>query len=404
MQNRKIPDFPRISRTLDEIRADLFIRLDAVQLVYAEKGWLPARLNLNKGVIRGLIELFAWGQFQLYSLMERVLRQSAPYYSSGKWLDLHAGSVELQRRPATRATGLVRFCRTNEGDTSNIPVKAGRIVRTLPDGAGEVYRYVTTVDVVLTSGLPWVAVPVESETYGSTGNAGTGQICELATPVTGVSFVTNAADWLVSEGADVETDAQLAERYRLQWAANNGCTKYAYMAWALSVPGVSSVAILDQHPRGQGTVDVVVRGAAVLPTEALLERVREAIAPHTPINDDWLVKGPIPVPVRIVGELTYTSGDPERLAATATDRLRSLFADKSLYPDITPLHIGQDVTLSLLTHVVMGISGVKSVHWGMLASPRMDTPSEWVKDHPVPRDGMAVLESLNLTAVMAPEA
>lgn len=70
------------------------------------------------------------------------------------------------------------------------------------------------------------------------------------------------------------------ERYRLQWAANNGCTKYAYKAWALSVPGVSSVEILDQHPRGQGTVDVVVRGSAVLPTEALLERVREGHCPE----------------------------------------------------------------------------------------------------------------------------
>lgn len=108
--------------------------------------------------------------------------------------------------------------------------------------------------------------------------------------------MSNPADWLVSEGADEETDASLQRRYALQWQANNGCTKFAYMAWALSVPGVASVSILDRHPRGQGTVDIVVRGADVLPTEALLQKVREAVAPNVPINDDWLVKGPVPWP------------------------------------------------------------------------------------------------------------
>ena len=392
MPSRTPLDFPRISRTIDAIRSDIYLRLEAVQDTYAAKSWLPRRLNLNKGVVRGLIELFAWGQFQLYTLLQAVLKQSAPYYATGKWADIHAQSVDLARREATKASGLVRFIRNPE-HTGNTPIRAGRIVRTLPDGTGEVYRYVTTADAVLPADAEYAEVPVESETYGAAANASAGMICELVTPVPGVSGVSNATGWLTSEGADVETDEQLMERYRLRWAANNGCTKYAYMNWALSVPGVVSVSILDQHPRGQGTVDVVVRGSAVIPTDALLERVREAIALKTPINDDWLVKGPTPVPVSISGVLTYVSGDPELLVATATNRLRALFADTSAYTDITPLHIGQDVTLSLLTHIVMRVDGVKAVRW---TAP--------VTDVVVDKSGMAVLESLSLSALQAEEA
>ena len=121
--------------------------------------------------------------------------------------------------------------------------------------------------------------------------------------------------------------------------------------------------------------------------------MREAIAPNTPVNDDWLVKGPTPVAVTLSGVLTYVTGDPELLVSSAANRLRGLFADKSAYAEIRPLQIGQDVTLSLLTHVVMGVDGVKSVRW--------TTP---VADIVVDKSGMAVLESLSLSAVQAEEA
>jgi Uncharacterized homolog of phage Mu protein gp47 len=166
--------------------------------------------------------------------------------------------------------------------------------------------------------------------------------------------------------------------------ANNGCTKYAYKAWALSVPGVMSVEILDQHPRGQGTVGVVVRGSATLPTDALLERVREAIAPEAPINDQWYVIPPDAVPAVILGRLHYVAADPVLLAREAELRVRALFADSSPYTGITPLAIGQDLPLDLLTAAVMGVAGVKSVDW---LSP--------VADVAVPKDAIAVLETVS---------
>ena len=385
---------PKLSKTIDEIRASIFAHVEKAQDEFVAKGWLPLRLNLNKGVVRGLLEIYCWGYWQIYALLQRLMKQAVPATSTGDWLDTHAASVNLSRRPATKARGNVRFYRASSSSpAANINIPARRIVRTLPDGTGQIYRYSTLADAVLPSGAESVDVPCESEEYGASANAGVGQICELVTPVESVSGVSNQADWLTSEGADEETDAQLQERYALAWAANNGCTKHAYKAWALSVPGVTSVSILDQHPRGQGTVDIVVRGADVLPTEALLEKVRAAIAPHVPINDDWLVKGPQAISCAISGELEYTSGDPESIRLAAENRIRALFAETSPLADVSALQIGQDLTLDLLTHTVMAVPGVKRVSW---QSPAQDVVR-------VPADGVARLESLALSATMAEE-
>jgi uncharacterized phage protein gp47/JayE len=386
--------FPRISRSIEDIRAGLYSRVDAVQADYAARGWLPRRMNLNKGVIRGLIELFAWGKWQIYTLLQRLMQQGVPHYSSAEWLDLHAQSVGLTRKPATRAEGRVRFLRRPDSPGNHL-IPAGRIVRTLPDGQGEIYRYVTTEAAVLTADADYVGVPTIAEEYGRGSNAGVGQISELVTPVVGIAGVANAADWLSSEGADAEDDAGLIERITLRWLGNNGVTKYAYKSWALSVPGVISVEILDQHPRGQGTVGVVVRGSAVLPTEALLERVRAAIAPEAPINDDWYVVPPTPVETPVSGVLHYVAGagDPALMLREAELRILALFADRSDYPEITPLAIGQDMPLDLLTAAVMAVPGVKSVDW---LAPAADLP--------VPKDGLARLASLEFSALAEEEA
>ncbi len=99
----------RLSKDISDIRAGLFERIESVQDEYAAKGWLPARLNLNKGIARGIIELFAWGLWQLYNFLAVIHRQAIPLEATGEWLDTHAAQVDESRKPATKARGNVLF-------------------------------------------------------------------------------------------------------------------------------------------------------------------------------------------------------------------------------------------------------------------------------------------------------
>ncbi|WP_415714380.1 baseplate J/gp47 family protein [Maridesulfovibrio sp.] len=379
-----------VKKSLSDVREMIFQRIEEVQDEYAAKGWLPNRLNLNKGVIRGLIEVFAFSLYQLYVLLSVILANAFPKTATGDWSDLHANQVELARKGATKARGNVVFSGEESG---NIKIPAGRIIKTAPDGTGAVYRFITTEDAIMADGQTSVTVPVEAEEYGRGANAAPGQINEISTSIPKVTAVTNGSDWMASEGADEETDAQLGTRYVLRWLEKNGCTKYAYESWAMSVPGVIAVTVLDQHPRGQGTVDVVVKGSNGVPTDELLAKVRMAIAENFPVNDDWIAKGPTAIGVAIRAELVIVSGSLDAIIAEAENRVRALFTDPTTVQGIDPLQIGEDLTMDRLVSTIMAVPGVKSINW--------ETP---IADTLLAADALAVLEELAFTTKWAEAA
>lgn len=57
---------------------------------------------------------------------------------------------------------------------------------------------------------------------------------------------------------------------------------------AKTVPGVLNVEIDSQHPRGQGTVDIIVTSSAGEATETLLRKVEQAVEYLKGNYDDFL--------------------------------------------------------------------------------------------------------------------
>lgn len=375
-----------VSKTLEEVRTGLFEKISQVQ----QDGWLPQNLNLNRGPIRGLIELWAWGLYQLYLFLLAVLPQAFPNTSTSDWLELHAEQVGLLRLPATKALGNVYFTREASGGNVNIP--ANRIVKTLPDGLGLEYRFITLEDSVLPAGETEISVAVEAEEYGRNSNVTPGMISEIVTPIVGVDGVENRYGWLTGEGADEETDESLRERYALKWKDVNGATRSAYESWARGVIGVVAVTVLDHHPRGQGTVDVVLKGSAGIPTAELIAAVDAVVQEMRPINDDVLVKGPTPVAVAISVNLELVYGDPAGIAAEVENRLNALFLDPSPVADVSPLQVGEDLTLDRMVHEIMAVPGIKRVLW---TSPAADVQAAG--------DALVVLSSLDVTTSWASE-
>lgn len=370
----------------------MFARIQEVQEEYQTAGYLPALLNLNKGIFRGLLELWNWGLYQLYAFMVTVLGQAFPESATGAWLDLHCAQVGLERKAAVKAVGAVYFLRD---DTSgNVNISAGRIIKTPVDGAGNVYRYVTTEDVVFPDGASEIAVAVRAEDGGAGYNATAGQISDIVTYINGVDGVENRAEWLTSEGTDEETDDALRARYELKWQEGAGYTKYAYRSWALGVTGVTEVNVLDQHPRGQGTVDVIVRGSAGVPTQTVVDAVAEVVEENRHQNDDVEVRGVTAVAVSIACALEIKPGYiAEDILAEAETKIRALFDPTDEVAGVTALEIGEDLEPDRLVAAAMLASGVKRAPFTLPAASVV-----------VDNDELATLESLALTATEAAES
>lgn len=341
-------------------------------------------MNLNRGPARGLIELGNLGRFQANRDLTALIPQCFAAYATGSWLDLHAADVLLERKPALQAAGRIVFSR--KAVAGNVKIQAGRLVRTKPDGLGEIYRFVTTEEVVLLEGELSVSAPVVAETYGQASNVTVGAICEIVTAIGGVDAVSNAANWLTSEGADEENDDSLRNRYFLQWKSISGLNKYFYESLALSVPGAEAVKVNDRHPRGQGTVDIYIKGSAGLPTEGLISQVSAVIEENKPQIDDFLVKAPTPVAADLDILLLITSGNLELIAAEVENRLRAFFQTPSKSLGVSLLNIGEDLTHSRVISEGMKSAGVKSV---VVNNPAADLV--------IAAGELAVLNSLNIS-------
>ena len=376
----------KLNKSVDDIRKELFEFIESKQDDYIKKGFLPTKINLNKGILRGMLEVFIFGIWQLYNTMSKILIQAIPIHSTGDWLKLHAESVGLTPKKKTKAIGTVQFTRGNT--KGNIAIAKNKIVGTLPDGLGKVYRYAVTKDVMLLAKDDVILVEVESEDFGEKVNANNGMITKLITPIVGIKsvlnigkplksavamnvldgettpetddFISNYENWLTSEGTDEESDSLLRERYVAQWQRITGVTRDAYMAAALSVDTVTAVSVDDQHPRGQGTIDIYVRSVSKMASTQLLDRVKEAIKKEVLISDNIKVMKANMVNVEIKIEIESKGVVIEDLKLSVIKNIRDY---------INTLKIGEDVVRDKVAATIINLEGVKKINWSCFSIP-----------------------------------
>ena len=341
-------------KTIDDIRSDIISKVTTVQ----EDGYLPSMMNFFRGPFRGLIELWSWGLYQLYVVLDNAIAEAIPEEATQDyWVDMHCQQVGISRISARRAVGKVVLIR--EVAESNLVVPKDRIFATEPDGNGDIYRFITSADTIIPKGMLEYEVSVYAEFEGASFNVSSYAISQIKTHIPGVIAVENRPGWIEIEGIDNESNASMKERYRLAWVGVGGCNKSAYESWVMAVPGVYSVKILDNHPRGQGTIDVILLGTAGLPSELLISSVVEKIESLRPINDDVLVKAPETVGVVIDAVLILTDDTDADLIV---DRVRLKLIE--LFDPLTGITIGQDVTKDRLIYEMLSVSGkINRIDW-----------------------------------------
>ena len=268
---------------------------------------IPAGSPLNNrdpfGVWEVYLTLLAQVRVDDVATLNGVLPQGFPVTATGLWLDRHAQSLGLARIPAQRAEHQVYFSVRQPG-----MVPAGSVLQTELDYQGNALRFLVTEDTEVP--YPGGLVTVRAEQPGTLHNVGPGRIQQLVTVLAFVERVTNQDDSLTVAGVDQETDQLLRERLLLRWPAlGRGSTYHAYLSWAREVPGITKVVVLDEHPRGQGTVDVIVAPDRGLPSSAQLQEVDALVQARRPLTADVQVRAPDLVPLDIDLTIHRTPGD-----------------------------------------------------------------------------------------------
>jgi len=352
----------------------------------------PQITNYNVGgAFRTLLEIDARLHEALWTFLREVIVPNMFVVTArGKWLDLHAQTFGIVRKPARKTKGIVIFKRAGEG---NIKIPKGFIVKTKPTIFGESLKFRTLEEKLLPEGINEVRVLIEAEREGSVYNVAPYTITqtEIYAPVE----VYNPENWIVEEGADEEDDESLRRRILLVWATKSLFIKDYYRFHALSVEGVVDCYIDDQHPRGQGTIDVYIVGTNGIPTEDLIQKVQRVMNEIKTPASDVLVKSPTPRHVDLSIQIeTFKPADIQALETEARNRINALFVYDKRYENKIKFYnerrfkIGSKVQLSTIIDVLMDLTQVKNV---VILQPSSDLellPSE-----------LPVLGNLNLQII-----
>lgn len=188
-------------------------------------------------------------------MVNTVLANMFVATASGELLRLLAWAVNVTAKPASVATGVIRFYKTDAAAV--VTVRAGAQIQTERIN-GVVYALVTTADFTIPADRASALVPVQAVATGAAYNLAPGYYSILPVAVAGISHAVNEEDWLTAPGADEESDDELRERCRNQFnLVGNYHTDAVYRSMIAGVAGLSIDRIFFEHdaPRGPGTAN-----------------------------------------------------------------------------------------------------------------------------------------------------
>lgn len=191
-------------------------------------------------------------------LAETVFPNSFVQSATGVFLDLLAAAVNLTRKPAGAAKGLITFTRADVNAATTIP--AGTVVQTASIN-GFVYEMITDAAATFQPGQATLAINCTAAAVGNGYNLAIGYYSILKVPMAGITNASNTSEWLTIPGTDTETDDDLRDRVRNQFGtASDYHTDSVYRSMISQFPGVQINAIYFEHdaPRGPGTANAFV--------------------------------------------------------------------------------------------------------------------------------------------------
>ncbi|MCY4377333.1 MAG: baseplate J/gp47 family protein [Spirochaetaceae bacterium] len=291
------------------------MRADAEAAASAETGLTnPRSVGAIKGSIEALLLLVGrvWDRW-VTPASKQVDRSEA----TGFWLRLHAANAGLTalQPSATRAV----FTATAGA--------AGTLAAGTEVTAAGLPRYAVDAEVTFVAGT--FSVPVTAVVAGVAGTLADGT---ALTPPDGLDSIVAAEGWITLPGEDAEGDDHLRERIddRME-SLGDGHPEAQYRLVAMGVTGIREALVL-RTPRGPGSVSVVLRSVAGVPTQAQIDAVEAALDEHRMVTRDLLVQAPPATPAAVA--LSYRgTATPDAVRAMVVQYVGSLRLGQALTED-----------------------------------------------------------------------
>ena len=273
----KVCPIPDEDETMEEIKGKL-----------GEEGFIIN--NFNKGgIFYIIIRIFVLIYIDIKRLARSIINNLFIKHAEGDWLDIKVADVGKKRKEAIKTRGYVTLYRDDYQNA--LQITKGHMFKTLPDVNGKELKFYVLDTTVIGAGEKSGKVLVEAESPGTGYNVSTGKITVSMIHLDGVVSVSNEEGWLYEEGADIEDLEDLRTRAEDAWSElAERTTAEKLINVSKKVSGVLDVRVDAQHPRGQGTTDIIITSTSGEATQELLKKVENATAYLKGNYDDFLYK------------------------------------------------------------------------------------------------------------------
>ena len=273
----KVCPIPDEDETMEEIKGKL-----------GEEGFIIN--NFNKGgIFYIIIRIFVLIYIDIKRLARSIINNLFIKHAEGDWLEIKVADVGKKRKEAIKTRGYVTLYRDDYQNA--LQITKGHMFKTLPDVNGKELKFYVLDTTVIGAGEKSGKVLVEAESPGTGYNVSTGKITLSMIHLVGVVSVSNEEGWLYEEGADIEDLEDLRTRAEDAWSElAERTTDEKLINVSKKVSGVLDVRVDAQHPRGQGTTDIIITSTSGEATQELLKKVENATAYLKGNYDDFLYK------------------------------------------------------------------------------------------------------------------
>lgn len=276
MNNRPNPDYKAIladqgmPTTESQVQAE-FAKVAADENLVTNTSDMAPFWRLIKAIVTAPV------MWLIDALVNTVMANLFLATASGTFVDLFAWAVNLSRKDASLAQGVIRF--TKDSVSAEITVPAGTVIQTERIN-GTVYKLMTLADTVIPAGVTGALIAVNAESAGSGHNLAPGYFRILPVAVNGIASAVNEDNWLIAPGADKELDDDLRDRVRNQF---NLPGQYhidaVYRGLIAGIAGLTTDRIFFLHdaPRGPGTANVYLLLDSGIASQPFIDTVNDYV-------------------------------------------------------------------------------------------------------------------------------